>query len=236
MKIRKALFGLMFACGAGVLSLAACGDDDDDTNPGTNGSGGRGGSAGSSANGSSGSATSGTGGSGGAPLQCGAGLNECAGNEKCSKALSCVLACSQAGTPITSAIQPCLMAVGAQIGDLTDVLVTLQTCQQAPRCASRCSPGGGAGAGGAGGGASGTGGNASGAGGAGGDASGAGGTGGGSGGATGGSGGGTGGTGGGTGATCPPAALPPPVPACGAGAEQVSQCFACFCEDLLANR
>lgn len=204
----------MIACSVGLVTLGACGDDDD--NPGTNGSGGKGGSAGTGGTAgtpSGGSAGSTTGG------MCKTGIDACAGNEKCAKALGCVLECGRQGVETLTALQPCLTAVGATTSDLGSALGTLSTCRMNAACGSRCMPAPAAGAGGA---------PAAGAGGAptagaGGDAGGD------AGGAAGSAAGGAGGSAGGTLACTQVPAVP--VPACGAGAEDVSDCFACFCDN-----
>jgi hypothetical protein len=234
----RALFGLVIACSLGLVTLGACGDDDDD-NPGTQGTGGSVGTGGSGTGGSgtggsgtggSGTGGSDTGGSGGSGAgQCTTGLNACAGNERCAKILACVLACGQSDEdpPTLTAVNRCIAALGYAFDDVVDVLGTLSSCQTGDACKASCG-GGSAGAGGAAAGSGGAGGAASGSGGAGGETAGAGGEGGGASGSG-------GAAGGGTGKTCPPANVTAiaPVQACGApmGAQTLSQCFACFCEN-----
>ncbi|HEU4407416.1 MAG TPA: hypothetical protein VFS43_19270 [Polyangiaceae bacterium] len=212
----------MIACSVGLVTLGACGDDDDD-NPGVQGAGGSTGTGGSGTGGSGtggsgtggsgtggsgtgGSGTSGAGGSG--AVTCAGGLNACAANEKCAKVLACVLACGQSDEdpPTLTAVSRCNTALGSTLEDVADVLGTLQSCQTGDACKALCGAGtagagGAAGAGGQGGGVSGAGGAA----------------------------------GGGTGKTCPPADVTAiaPVQACGTpmGAQTLSQCFACFCEN-----
>ncbi|HEU4532750.1 MAG TPA: hypothetical protein VFS00_01485, partial [Polyangiaceae bacterium] len=114
----------MIACSLGLVTLGACGDDDDD-NPGVKGAGGSVGTGGSGTGGSgtggSGTGGSGTGGTGGSGVgECASGLNACAANEKCAKVLACVLACGQSDEdpPTLTAVNRCNMALGYTIDDV----------------------------------------------------------------------------------------------------------------------
>jgi hypothetical protein len=217
MKKHKALFGLMIACSVGLVTLGACGDDDDDSGAnGASGGGGKGGSAGGGGTGGTGGTPSAgaSGAGGGAAASCGAGIDKCANNPKCAKALSCVLTCGQAGSDPVTALTKCLTALSYSQADLEGVTGTLLTCRTGAACGAVCMPAaaGSGGAGGAAAGSGGAGGAAAGAAGAGGDTG--------------------GGAGGPTGPTCPPDVNTiEPVRACGQGAETISPCFACFCDN-----
>ncbi|HEU4411406.1 MAG TPA: hypothetical protein VFS43_39510 [Polyangiaceae bacterium] len=83
-----------------------------------------------------GGGSGGSGGSGGDA--CAAGVNACAGNEKCAKVIECVLECGKTGIGTTEALNPCLDSVGASFEDIVDVIGTFLTCQQSA-CAFECS-------------------------------------------------------------------------------------------------
>ncbi len=231
MTIRKALFGLILACGASVISLAACGDDDDD-NGGTSGSGGSAGTAGKS--GSAGSAVNGSAGVGGtggsAPAAtCKNKYETCNGDEVCAKLIFCGSVCGALGVPQSEYLTKCQTYANFTSGpQLAQALAVASCAGGTGACADECGGGaGGAGAGGAGAGGAGAGG--AGAGGAGAGGAGAGGAdagGAGAGGAGAGGAGGAGAGGGSGGLTCPPSGFLPPAKCTDSG---LSACVSCQC-------
>jgi hypothetical protein len=224
MTMRRALFGLMVLGSTGLLTLAACGDDDDD-NAATKGAGGTGGRAGSgnlSGNGNGGG-SAGASGQGGADT-CKAKYEACTADDKCSKVLYCGSVCTSLKIGFTEFLGKCQQYAGVTANDPSFAkALAVNGCVSAmlpgAPCASACSNPASAGAGGAGGegGAAGAGGgDAAGAGG-GGDAAGAGG------------GGGAAGAGGGDpGLTCPPSTF---VPLTTCADTQQSACVQCQCSN-----
>jgi hypothetical protein len=231
MTIRKALFGLILACGASVISLAACGDDDDD-NGGTSGSGGSSGTAGTagkSTGGSSGATggSSGVGGTGGAApaLTCKDKYEACNGDQVCAKLIYCGSVCGALGFELSEFLTKCQTYAGyAPGGPQLGQALAVNNCAGGV-CANDCGGGGDAGAGGAGAGGAGAGG--AGAGGAGAGGAGAGGAVAGASGA-GGGGGASGGTAGSGGPTCPPSDFVAPSKCTDSG---ISACVSCQCSN-----